>query len=716
MGDNIATFATLITFLAMNSFLRACAACCATALLLTACSGGGAGSSPQPVIGPLPPSPPPASLHAEAIAGQSSLRNNYADGTLATAQFSMPVDTRPRAHLAFDKNGNLYVSDSNLVIRRITPAGEVRALAGSPGKPGTADGTGADASFSQVLGMAADALGNVYVSDSSSIRRITPAGVAATLAGQAGAPGNKDGQGAQAAFSAITGGLAVDGENNVYVADTANNAVRRVSPSGNVQTLTLAVKLSEPLTVAVAEDGSLAVAEAYRLLRFKPSGELIQAIASSRPGWVVDGTPSQASFGTIQSIAYGPGGQLVVIDRDALTIAIRTVDADGNVATLRRGNLPQGQDDGPITGARFGSAFAANNGIAFDAAGNLFIADLGNNLIRKITPSMQVSTYAGKFRPPPPFADGTGPQAAFNDIVGFATDKAGNFYAADGGNCAIRKITPEHVVTTLAGTGGKCGHRDGTGPAAGFGPIRAMTQDADGNLYVVEQATVRKVTLAGEVTTLAGRPGTTAKADGKGSSAAFVNLQGIAMGPDGNLLVSDGQQYGADRECTSIIPISVHNTLRTVTPQGIVETVPDSEWPCSGDPTPLSRAGALKFDSAGNLFLVSGTVVGKRMATGPAQFLLDDKGQVVTASPLGGHSATVLAPDDAGNLFFTLGGEVYRYGPDKSVAKAVGRSDTGNPVGITPDLPVAQIAALTYVGNHRFLASFDNQVVVLTLK
>jgi hypothetical protein len=271
-------------------------------------------------------------------------------------------------------------------------------------------------------------------------------------------------------------------------------------------------------------------------------------------------------------------------------------------------------------------------------------------------------------------------------------------------------------VTTLAGSGGKCGNVDGTGPAARFATMRAMTQDANGDLYVAEQTTVRKVSLGGAVTTLAGAPGTTAKADGKGFSATFVNLQGIAMGLDGNLLVSDGQQYGADRECTSVNPVPVYTTLRTITPQGVVTTVSGSEAPCGAEATPLARAGDLKFDGTGDLYLVSGTALGKRTAAGATSYVTDDKGQLVTVAPLGGHQQNTLAPDDAGNVFFVLGGEVYKYSQAHVVTKAVGRTGAANAIDITPDLPVTNISALTYIGNHQFLASFDDQVVMLTLK
>lgn len=695
----------------MTSFLRACAACCATTLFLTACSGGGGSAAPT-VIDPLPP----AALHAEPIAGKPVVPGDDANGSLDTVRFNMPVDTRPTSHLAVDKAGNLYVTDKNQVIRKITPAGDVTTLAGTPGKPGTVDGTGSAASFNSVLGMVADTSGNVYVSDSSAVRKISPAGVVTTLAGKVNAPGNRDGQGGQAAFGIVTGGLAADPAGNLYLADTANNAIRRVSPSGAVTTLKLAVPLDAPGAVALDTNGNLTVAEPFRALRFAPSGELIQQITSARPGWVIDGPAGQASFGYIQSIAYSPAGLLYVIDRDAMTIAIRTVDADGKVATLRAGTATFGSNDGPIGNALFGSAFAGNNGMAFDAAGNLFLADLGNSLIRKISPGLLVSTYAGRPTAPTTFADGTGADAAFHVIKGFARDKAGNYYAADAGNCAIRKITPARVVTTLAGAGGHCGHLDGTGPAARFADIMAMTQDQDGNLYVAERTTVRKVTPAGVVTTIAGTPGTLEKVDGMGQAAAFYNLQGIAMSVNGNLLASDGGQYGGEFQCSADHPSS-NNTLRTITPQGEVSTLPGTEWACQGSPTPLSVAGDLKLDKDGNLYLVSESFLAKRSVTGAAAYLLDNQGNKFPPHQgLEGHGDMWLAPDDAGNVFFTRGGEVYKYGPDRVVAKVVGLPGAGNATAITPDLPVKRITALAYIGNHQFLASFDDQVVMLTLK
>jgi hypothetical protein len=721
------------------------AAACAAALLLTACGGGGGdpapplGNSqpPAPLPVPVPPAPvPPAPLppepvppepappvsvgvHAEPIAGSPSVHNPYANGTLDTARFNMQVPpwatvgTSPRAHLAFDAAGNLYVGDGNNVVRKITPTGQVTLLAGLPGKRGTADGAGTDASFELISGMVADAAGNVYVSGSSAIRKITPAGVVATLAGKPNTPGFQDGQGGEARFGDVRG-MAIDAAGNLYVTDFGYG-IRRVSPGGKVETV---VRDRSGSSLAIDAAGNLALANHSQLLRFSPSGELIQTVSNDWALTIAGKLPDNLAdrFRPL-SIAYGPDGLLYVVDANDKGIAIRTVDAAGKVRTLAAPGAA-GQVDGPLADARFGLD-TGENGLAFDAAGMLYLADASNNAIRRITPALRVSTWAGgNFVAPPAFADGAGAAAAFRNIAGFAFDASGNYYVADAGNCAIRKITPAHVVTTLAGVGGQCGDVDGTGAAARFANIVAMTQDGLGNLYVAETTVVRKVTMAGAVTTLAGRPGTMAKLDGTGSGAAFVNLQGIAFGPDGKLLVSDGQQYGEPDgilrpDCFGGV---VPNSLRAVTPAGVVSTIPGTEWPCSDTaPSPLARAGDLAFDAAGKLY-VAGAGLAVRTADGAASELPDNAGKPV----LKGHRSVKLAPDDAGNLFFLYADEIYKYGADRVVTKVVGLTAFGNPLEITPDQPavagVMGITGLTYVGNHRFLVSFNDQVVLLTLR
>ena len=141
--------------------------------------------------------------------------------------------------MAVDGAGNAYVADTNnLTIRKITAAGVVTTLAGTAGASGSADGTGAAASFSFLGGVAVDGTGNAYVADTNNhtIRKITAAGVVTTLAGTAEVSGSADGTGAAARFS-FPSGVAVDGAGNVYVADTGNNTVRKITAAGVVTTV-----------------------------------------------------------------------------------------------------------------------------------------------------------------------------------------------------------------------------------------------------------------------------------------------------------------------------------------------------------------------------------------------------------------------------------------------------------------------------------------------
>lgn len=682
----------------MNKYLRAGALGGAISLLLSACGGGGSASPTAPVVQPpvVVTPPPPVALHAELIAGQADQPLRFADGTLATARFAGP------SQVAFDKDGNLYIADGNLVIRKITPAGVVSSLAGSVGNPNSVDGTGPGASFQPITGMAVDASGNVYVASNTTVRKVTPAGVVTTLAGKPFSMGQQDGPGADATFSSIKG-LAIDGAGNLYVGDYQ---LRKITPAGNVQTVHLDVQDTNYNRIAFDSNGGMSVSYDYGtiLKRFDASGKLLQTIGGTDVLGIIDGNASQARFSQIQGIAYGPNGLLFVADNALTGTAIRTVDAAGNVKTLNPDATMPGLVNGPVASARFSGV----RGIAFDKAGNLFLADAGNNVIRKLSPDQQVSTYAGgpPWTLPPTFADGKGAAAAFRNILGFGYDKAGNYYVADAANCAIRKIDPARNVTTLAGAGGYCGYADGTGAAARFDNIRAMSQDADGNLYVAEMSTVRKVTLAGEVTTVAGRPGTTDKKDG--DAPTFQNLLGIAMGPDRNLMVSDGYQVSGFTLCNFDYG-NAPNSLRTLTLQGVASTVPGSEWSCAdrNKAPALWGANDLRFDAAGNLYLVSGDSLAMRTSAGVASYLLDSQGNKIAGYRL--------APDDAGNLFFIAGNSVFKYGADKVVKKVLGPTVPGNPVEITTDLPFQSISALAYIGNHKFLVSFDSQVVMVTL-
>jgi len=310
---------------------------------------------------------------------------SFANGAGNTAQFEDPYD------LAVDSFGNVYVTDAhNHRIRKITPAGVVSTLAGST--EGFENGIGTAAQFNHPFGVAVDSSGNVYMADSNNhrIRRITPAGVVSTLAGT-GTEGFADGTGTEAQFYFPTG-VAVDSSGNVYMADSNNHRIRKITPGGVVST-------------------------------FAGTGSAGHA----------DGTGTEAQF-----------------------------------------NLPYG--------------------VAVDSSGNVYVGDLDNHRIRKITPAGVVSTLAGSTEG---FADGTGTETRFSYPGRVAVDSSDNVFVADSGNHRIRKITPAGVVSTFAGTGIR-GHADGTATTAQFNYPTGVAVDSSGNVYVADfgNRRIRKITPA----------------------------------------------------------------------------------------------------------------------------------------------------------------------------------------------------------------------------
>ena len=211
----------------------------------------------------------------------------------------------------------------------------------------------------------------------------------------------------------------------------------------------------------------------------------------------------------------------------------------------------EGSNDGAGTAARF----KYPGRVAIDGAGNLYVTD--NGTIRKITPAAVVTTLAGTAGEYGSI-DGTGAAARFSGPTGIATDRAGNVYVSDG-NHTIRKITPAGVVSTLAGRTGVHGSLDGTGTAACFNLPLDVAVDDTGNVYVADfdNKTIRKVTPAGVVTTLAGMARVGGSADGTGAAARFNQPEGIAVDSAGNVYVADRSNH----------------TIRKISPAGVVTTI-----------------------------------------------------------------------------------------------------------------------------------------------
>ncbi|MCU0431695.1 MAG: SBBP repeat-containing protein [Cytophagaceae bacterium] len=325
-------------------------------------------------------------------------------------------------------------------------AQEVNTLAGT-GTVGSADGAGISSSFHFPYGVAIHPLtGELYVADTDNhkIRKINSSGVVSTFAGL-GTSGFKDGSLSVATFSSPTG-IAIDSLGNFYVADYANNRIRKISASGVVSTF---------------------------------AGSLVNT-----PG-TIDGNGTEARFTSPTGVAVDSTGNVYVAD--LFSHKIRKITPAGQVSTLAGSGII-GFQEGSGSNARFNRP----TGVAVDWAGNVYVADWYNHRIRKVTPQGDVSTLAGSGAQGS--SDGPGNTASFLYPYGIAVDRAGNVYVADGDNHKIRKITPSGTVSTLAGTG-VAGSDDGTGVQASFNFPSGICVDSIGFIYVAdtENHKIRKI-------------------------------------------------------------------------------------------------------------------------------------------------------------------------------------------------------------------------------
>ena len=318
--------------------------------------------------------------NAQTVTTLAGSIQGYTDGIGISSQFNGPagVDLAP--------DGSIIVADRlNHRIRKISPSGVVTTVAGS--QEGYADGIGTDALFSYPMNLSVDAAGIIYVVDSGNhrIRKITTDGTVTTLAGHAS--GFTDGNSEDAQFN-YPEGIFIASSGIIYVADAGNHAVRKIMPDGNVTTLA--------------------------------GGNLGHA----------DGIGINAQFWTPCGITVDPNGIIYVTEKKN---RIRKITSDGVVTTFVGSDTP-GYLDGIGTAAKLNSPFD----ITMDANGNLYVTDSGNNRIRKILPDGSVSTFAGSTNG---YLDGIGTAAKFNYPIGICIAADGTIYIGESGNGKIRKIT-----------------------------------------------------------------------------------------------------------------------------------------------------------------------------------------------------------------------------------------------------------------------------------
>ena len=551
-----------------------------------------------------------------------------------------------------DSLGNLYVLDQTAnSLDKIAPDGTFSVLAGNQGASGSADGVGAAASFYFPNGLAIDGQGNLYVSDTQNvtIRKVTSDGVVTTVAGQVGAVGSVDGPARSAKFSSPQG-VAVDTKGNLYVADARNNTIRKITPGGIVSTMAgqtgkcgyadgvgSAAQFCNPGPLIVDGTGNLYVVDSYfHTIRKVTPDSAVSTLAGS-PGYkgAEDGAGSAAHFCSPAGLAFDNTGNLLVSDQGcygSTNVVIRKVTPTGVVTTIAGNNGAAFVGQTAAT-----AAFVGPEGLAMDASGNIFVADYSIGTIWEVSASGSVTIFAG-LNGVTGSADGSGAFAGFSRPQGIVADGAGNLYVADWHNDTIRKISPSGQVTTFAGTAGTAAERDGVGPAASLDMPVGLTTDTAGNLYVMDYGghiriispagavttlplpnsmpnisngteivrdkagniyvsesyfnVILKITPDGSLSTLAGMIGQSGSADGTGAAARFNNPSGMAVDGAGNLYVAD----------------TSNETIRKIDSSGNVTTVAGSAGATGfvdgvGAAARLHYPGGLAFDAAGNLYI-----------------------------------------------------------------------------------------------------------------
>jgi len=477
--------------------------------------------------------------------GYQKIRKVAPDGTISTVLSS---GVNSPWGLACDASGNVYIADANAnVVRKMTPQGGLTTFAGT-GTAGYAgdEAAAAQAQLSNPYGVSVDAAGNVYISDTGNnfIRKVDTKGIIRSVAGSVYSYGVLgDGGPATSAGLSYPQAAGVDSGGNLYICDLANSRIRKVTTDGIIHTAVgggttsggdggpaSAAQLNGPYGTAADNNGNLYISDSLnnKVRKVASDGTITTIAGNGIQGYppVAGGPALQMSFHLPWAVAADNHGN--VIFADFYNGEVDKVDASGQLSVFV-GSVPY------------------PSGLSIDAAGNLYVVGYATSQIFKLDTKNDfyafAGTYFGGFGSHYGGDGGDAMDASFSQPANLAADSNGNLYIADSGNQRVRKISSSGIVSTVAGNGTAGFSGDG-GPAtqAQLNYPYGVAVDPSGNVYIADTSNgrIRMVDSSGTITTVAGSNGFLYSGDGGlATNAVFDSPFGITADSHGNLFVAD---------------------------------------------------------------------------------------------------------------------------------------------------------------------------------
>jgi len=552
--------------------------------------------------------------------------------------------------VAMDAKGNLYVTDSgNCQIRKINSKGIIVKYAGTTVCGFSGDGgPAASAMINSPSTIVFDGAGNLLFGDegNSRIRKITPAGIISTIAGNGTFAYSGDGGPATEASLNGPTSLFVDSANNIYITDAFNYVVRKIDAAGVIHTVAgnnqpgfagdggpaTSAQISYSSGIVADGQGNFYIADANneRVRKVDASGTIITYAGNGQFGNGGNGGPATgASIGGVRGLLIKGGKLYITTSSNVWAVSVATQKI--KIIAGDAGGLSGFNGDGKPALA---TTFQFPWGMSLDSAGRLLIADEGNARVRRIGGGKIVRTIAGGHT-----GDGR-PARASNlnaDFFGghIAFDPSGNLYLADTGNFRVRRISTAGVITTIAGNG-NAGYSGDGGLAieAMLSGPSGVAADGAGNVYIADnESVIRKVDSNGIITTFATTPANGMAVDGAGNLyvAGFFTDVVWKFTPQGASSIVAGMQfsfgYNGDgipaTEAWLAFPMGVavdkagniyiadwlNNRIRKVDTSGIISTVAgNGNAGFSGDGGPATSAMIwsdldVAVDTKGNFYI-----------------------------------------------------------------------------------------------------------------